>query len=220
MTLDEAITYAENVAKEQDKISKLYDDASGYSRSHNDDIRTSEAKECERCAEDHRQLAEWLKDYKRLKEQEPSEDWHDTPSGEMTLEQARQAVRELRKYVMDKIEPCKMREAIQKERERIEQYIDSIAEPCEDCINRQAVLDIVNNPLNIRLDEIIKKLPSVTPQPKIERWIFTDEAHEHARCSNCDYGDVDLMDGKPHNYCQNCGAKIVEPQEESEVEDV
>ena len=31
-----------------------------------------------------------------------------------------------------------------------------------DCISRQAVLDIINNPLNIRLDEIIKKLPSVT----------------------------------------------------------
>lgn len=39
-------------------------------------------------------------------------------------------------------------------------------EPCEDCISRQAVIDIVNNPLNIRLDEIIKKLPPVTPQPK------------------------------------------------------
>lgn len=39
-------------------------------------------------------------------------------------------------------------------------------------------------------------------------WIFVDEAHEHARCSKCDYGDVDLMDGKLHNYCQNCGAKM------------
>ena len=37
-------------------------------------------------------------------------------------------------------------------------------EPCEDAISRQAVLDIVNIPLNIRRDEIIKKLPSVNPQ--------------------------------------------------------
>lgn len=36
-----------------------------------------------------------------------------------------------------------------------------------DLISRQAVLDIVNNPLNIRLDEIIKKLPSVNPQEPI-----------------------------------------------------
>ena len=35
--------------------------------------------------------------------------------------------------------------------------------PCTDAVSREAVLDIVNNPLNIRLDEIIKKLPSVTP---------------------------------------------------------
>ena len=69
MTLDEAITHAEDVAKEQDKLSKRYDDASGYSRSHNDDIRTSDAKKCERCAEDHRQLAEWLKELKLLREQ-------------------------------------------------------------------------------------------------------------------------------------------------------
>ena len=66
MTLDEAIAHAEDVAKEQDRLSKRYDDASGYSRSHNDDIRTSDAKKCERCAEDHRQLAGWLRDYKRL----------------------------------------------------------------------------------------------------------------------------------------------------------
>ena len=66
MTLDEAITHTEDVAKEQDKLCKRYDDASGYSRSHNDDIRTYDAKKCEKCAEDHRQLAGWLRDYKRL----------------------------------------------------------------------------------------------------------------------------------------------------------
>ena len=38
---------------------------------------------------------------------------------------------------------------------------------CDDLISREAVLDIINNPLNIRLDEIIKKLPSVTPTERI-----------------------------------------------------
>ncbi len=42
------------------------------------------------------------------------------------------------------------------------------AEPCEDAISRQAVLDVVSNPLNIRLEEIIKKLPPVKPQPICE----------------------------------------------------
>lgn len=69
MTIDEAIKHAEEVAKEQDKLCKRYDDASGYSRSHNETIRTTDAKKCEECAEQHRQLAEWLKELKQLREQ-------------------------------------------------------------------------------------------------------------------------------------------------------
>ena len=65
MTIDEAIQHCEEVAKEQDKLCKRYDDASGYTRSHNEDIRTTDAKKCAECAEEYRQLAEWLKDYKR-----------------------------------------------------------------------------------------------------------------------------------------------------------
>lgn len=74
MTIDEAIKHAEEVAEEQVKLCKRYDDASGYSRSHNENIRTADAKRCDKCAEEHRQLAEWLKDYKRLLEQQSSED--------------------------------------------------------------------------------------------------------------------------------------------------
>lgn len=68
MTLDEAIKHAEEVAKEQDKLCKRYDDASGYSRSHNDAIRTTDAKRYEECAEEHRQLAAWLSELKVYKE--------------------------------------------------------------------------------------------------------------------------------------------------------
>lgn len=50
-------------------------------------------------------------------------------------------------------------------------------------------------------------------ESKTGHWIFVDKAHVHAHCSECDYGDVDLMDGRPHNYCPNCGAKMIEPQE-------
>lgn len=74
MTIEGAIKHCEEVAKEQDKLCKRYDDASGYSRYHDEAIRTTDAKRCEGCAEEHRQLAEWLKDYKRLLEQEPCED--------------------------------------------------------------------------------------------------------------------------------------------------
>ncbi|MBO6108101.1 MAG: hypothetical protein J6P16_01715 [Eubacterium sp.] len=68
MTLDEAIKHCKEVAKEQDKLCKRYDDASGYSRSHNEAIRTTDAKRCEECAEEHRQLAAWLKELKDAKE--------------------------------------------------------------------------------------------------------------------------------------------------------
>ena len=73
MTLEQAIKHAEEVAEEQDKLCKQYDGASRYARSHNKDTVSANAKkclECFECAKEHRQLAEWLKDYKRLLEQE------------------------------------------------------------------------------------------------------------------------------------------------------
>ena len=69
MTLNGAIKHAEEVAEEQDKLCKRYDDASGYSRSHNESTRAADAKWCERCAKEHRQLAEWLKELKQLRQQ-------------------------------------------------------------------------------------------------------------------------------------------------------
>ena len=45
-------------------------------------------------------------------------------------------------------------------------------------------------------------------EPKIGHWIYDDEYHEHGHCSRCGYGSVDLVDGEPHNFCRNCGAKM------------
>lgn len=50
----------------------------------------------------------------------------------------------------------------------------------------------------------------VTPLQKTGQWVFVDKAHEHAYCSECGYGNVDLFNGRPHNYCPNCGAKMDE----------
>ena len=47
-------------------------------------------------------------------------------------------------------------------------------------------------------------------ETKTGQWIFVDKAHEHAHCSECGYGNVDLCNGRPHNYCPNCGAKMDE----------
>ena len=46
---------------------------------------------------------------------------------------------------MTKDEAIKMREATQEEREGIEQYINSIAESCEDAISRKTAIDIEQN---------------------------------------------------------------------------
>lgn len=56
MTLDEAIKHAEEVTEDKENEGKLLCQSEGASIG------------CLTCAEEHRQLAEWLKDYKQLLE--------------------------------------------------------------------------------------------------------------------------------------------------------
>ena len=67
LTLEQAIGHAEEVATEQELLMGRYDAASGYARSGNESIRTESAKKCEKCAEEHRQLADWLRILKKAK---------------------------------------------------------------------------------------------------------------------------------------------------------
>ena len=62
-----------------------------------------------------------------------------------------------------------------------------------------------------RLENTIKELEQ---GQKTGQWVFVDKAHEHAYCSECGYGNVDLFYGRPHNYCPNCGAKMDERESE------
>lgn len=86
-------------------------------------------------------------------------------------------------------------------------------EPCEDAISRQAVLDCFTATKLKKFDfilharEEIKKLPPVTPQPKMGKWIKRPNGF---KCSKC------LINHKSHSiYCPSCGARMVEPQERS-----
>ena len=56
MTIDEAIRHCEEVAWENDRKAMCVEEA----------YQTTEQQNCEQCAADHRQLAEWLTEYKEL----------------------------------------------------------------------------------------------------------------------------------------------------------
>lgn len=71
MTLDEAIKYYEEVAEELKHDAELYRDTGEYISSSKQPYN-SLVKSCYDCAEEHEQLAEWLKDYKRLLEERPT----------------------------------------------------------------------------------------------------------------------------------------------------
>lgn len=87
-------------------------------------------------------------------------------------------------------------------------------EPCEDAISRQAVDDAIYDysrscDVNYaQIMEFIDKLPSVTPQPKMGRWVKTigeNGVTSALRCSECGFEDnrYELF-----NYCPECGAKM------------
>jgi len=84
MTLDEAIKHSEEMAEEQEKMAKEW---------HENQIRKcklipfaemdyTHENECKKCAEEHRQLAEWLRELRRLKEQESCDDCVSRQGGE------------------------------------------------------------------------------------------------------------------------------------------
>ena len=64
MKLDEAIQHCYEVAEKNEKEYQENSEQLGY---------VEKYYNCKECAEEHRQLAEWLKDYKRLLEQPPLE---------------------------------------------------------------------------------------------------------------------------------------------------
>ena len=61
MTLDEAIKHAEEVANEKERL--------GAMGRGNPDKFAPSPEQCFKCAEEHRQLAEWLKELKAFREQ-------------------------------------------------------------------------------------------------------------------------------------------------------
>ena len=100
----------------------------------------------------------------------------------------------------------------------------------EDLISRQAVIDACDQSINLfEAVDRIKELAPVTPKPKTGHWIGHREHCEmnnlipsglgsYFWCSECDCGiDAKEWHRNNYNYCPNCGAKMIEPQESEDI---
>lgn len=87
-------------------------------------------------------------------------------------------------------------------------------EPCEDAISRQAVIDTLTKTSGIRGDALkaLYDLPSVTPQPKMGRWITLKDEYgdvTEAVCSCCDKNG-----NHKWAFCPYCGQPKMQEVEE------
>ena len=64
MELESAIKHCEETARKNERKAK-------YNRNHGGSFYLDEAKNCEKCAEEHHQLAEWLKELKKYRDYIP-----------------------------------------------------------------------------------------------------------------------------------------------------
>lgn len=81
-----------------------------------------------------------------------------------------------------------------------------------DCISRQAALDLIN--ANWKYEDLemdVASLPSVTPQPKIGRWVGVNPMVDTLICSEC--GENIISEEFKSKYCPNCGVKMEEVEE-------
>lgn len=73
MTLDEAIKHAKEVAEENETVvnTRTFEDGYTVDEMYCDDTEciNEHLARCAKCADEHRQLAEWLKELKHLREQ-------------------------------------------------------------------------------------------------------------------------------------------------------
>lgn len=115
-------------------------------------------------------------------------------------------------------------------------------EPCGDCISRQVVLEAIDAKAWEFCDYLIREgrndeqkpvshfadnlrecvgedLPPVTPQPKVGRWIMSDDGLYRPICNRCAAhpwkGYIPTVEEatEAFKYCPTCGAKMQEVEE-------
>jgi len=88
---------------------------------------------------------------------------------------------------------------------------------CEDAVSREAVLEIAKQHTLTNDYLAIQSLPPVRPQePKTGHWITT-RTLMHDGEYYCDKCNCDSPHNEKWDYCPNCGARMVEPQESEEA---
>ena len=76
MTLDEAIEHTEEVAEQNEEDAIIYSNCKKYKKNlYEIGLAKNAEKECCKCAEEHRQLAEWLWQLKQI--QDIVQEYHD-----------------------------------------------------------------------------------------------------------------------------------------------
>lgn len=97
-------------------------------------------------------------------------------------------------------------------KEDLETIVDALEqEPCEDCISRQAVIDIWHTQYaqvrqedeEIKYKKIAYELPSVQPIRPKGKWIDIGNGTECSICHEIQYGYDNYR-----SFCSNCGADM------------
>lgn len=95
---------------------------------------------------------------------------------------------------------------------------DNIKPIVVDCVSRQAVLDLIAD-YDLSMGQVVRgihDLPPVTPKQRTGKWIKSRDSYgnNHFTCPFCEHDIATKYDGTwEDNFCPNCGAKMVEPQE-------
>ncbi len=210
MTLDEAIKHCKEV---------IIDNLEATRDCKSDDPF---ALACAKCADEHRQLAEWLKELKAYKEQ----------SGDaISRNDVIDTLNNMHRYIADELTLCSTGEKFEGDEvfivddvyEEIAENLPSVTSQQETCIQeKQANADKIDAVYidgskagysQARFD--LEQEQPVTPQPKMGRWIpleydgYADgnPVWDKWECSKCGWehsGDEESLTA----FCPNCGVKM------------
>lgn len=206
MDLDEAIQHCKEVADEKEEDAILYHNCATYKQNlYEKGLAENTEKECRACAEEHQQLAEWLKELKAYREGAGMKLLIDIP--EHIYEHAKETTEDSR----DEFEAMR---AIAN---------GSQQESCGDAISRQAAIRAIealqrpimreeSNYYQFKFSGMsealgaVENLPSISPQPRTGRWVKQNYGWNW-QCSEC--GFVTPPSAKEiFTFCPKCGAKM------------